>query len=74
MCLIQSFSLKNDTVRSTKMRLKVQLNQNGHQNGAAVGVGWLNNDTFVSCGDDKQLLQWNLGGKAEPQLMERYKG
>jgi hypothetical protein len=55
------------------MRLKIQINENGHQNGAAVGIGWLNNDTFISTGDDKQLLQWTMGAKSEPQIMEKYK-
>ncbi|KAI6192323.1 Intraflagellar transport protein 80-like protein [Aphelenchoides bicaudatus] len=57
------------------MRLKVFLNEGtGHQNGAAVGVGWLNNETYLSVGDDKQLLQWSaIKPSSEPQPMQNYK-
>jgi hypothetical protein len=57
------------------MRLKVYLNEEaGHQDGAALGVGWLNNDTFLSIGDDKQLLQWSAAKPGtDPQPMPNYK-
>lgn len=57
------------------MRLKVHLNEEvGHRGGAAVGVGWLNNGTFLSVGDDKQLLQWSAAKPTnDPQPMQNYK-
>lgn len=57
------------------MRLKVHLNeQANHEGGAAIGVGWLNNDSFISVGDDKRLLLWSaIKPNDNPQPLGNYK-
>lgn len=55
------------------MRLKVQATDSGHQNSASVGVCWLNNDSLLSVGDDRQLLQWSVVGRQDAQPMQNYK-
>ncbi|KAI6222302.1 Intraflagellar transport protein 80-like protein [Aphelenchoides fujianensis] len=56
------------------MRLKVESTEAiaQHADGPAVGVGWLNAESLLSVGDDRQLLQWTVG-KAEPQAMSNFK-
>jgi intraflagellar transport protein 80 len=42
------------------MKLKVDLPKDRKHTEPVLGVGWLNTDEVVSCGDDHQLLKWNM--------------
>uniref|UniRef100_A0A0M3IE26 WD_REPEATS_REGION domain-containing protein n=1 Tax=Ascaris lumbricoides TaxID=6252 RepID=A0A0M3IE26_ASCLU len=42
------------------MRLKVTISREPKHKDAVMAVGWLNSDEMLSCGDDQQLLRWNL--------------
>ncbi len=45
---------------TTNMRLKVVMSREPRHTDMVTAVGWLNSDEMVSCGDDLQMLKWNL--------------
>lgn len=57
----------------SKMRLKIAMSRDPRHAEAVIGVGWINNDETVSCGDDQKLLRWNLLN-AEAHMMTQLSG
>ncbi|VDN53941.1 unnamed protein product [Dracunculus medinensis] len=55
------------------MRLKIAMSRDPRHAEAVIGVGWINNDETVSCGDDRKLLRWNLLN-AEAHMMTQLSG
>ena len=52
------------------MRFKTHLRKEAKHTELVSSVGWTNPDEVYSCGDDHQVLKWNLLNNEESQLIK----